>query len=239
MTRPHRLILFDLDGTLVMSKGLGRRALEEAFLERYGWQSATRGVSFGGMTDPLIVRQVFLEHGRSPEEARREQAELLRRYIQLLEQSVAEAVPDEGPRCWALPGAAPLLRHLGDRTDCLVGVLTGNVEQGARIKLRAAGLGDDFFRVGAFGDEAEARNDLLPVALERANRHLGEPVLTARDVVVVGDTPKDIAVAKAHAARAVVVATGVSPRAELEQHEPDVLLEDLSHLQTVLAAIFT
>jgi phosphoglycolate phosphatase len=227
-----RLLLFDLDGTLVWSRGgIGRRALDDVFEERYGWTSACARVSFGGITDPLIVEQVFEHHGRSLADAQASTPEILAAYVQRL-----EAVTTENPGAvFALPGVSELIERLSARTDCILGVLTGNVEGGARLKLQASGVGQ-FHSVGAYGDEAPTRNGLLPVALDRANAERSA-ALVAADSVVIGDTPLDIGVARAHGARAVAVATGTCDRAALAVHSPDVLLNDLNDTDAVLEAL--
>lgn len=230
-----RLILFDLDGTLVWTRGMGRRALDAAFRSRYGWDDATGGLSFGGMTDPWIVARVFEKFGRSADDAAREQEEFFHAYVQALARIAVREVEGAG----ALPGVRPLLDALAPRRDCEVGVLTGNVAGGAFLKLMVCELGGYLpllLRVSAFGDEAAARSDLLPLALERAHTLLGARFAPA-DAVIVGDTPRDIEVARAHGARAVAVATGTSDRPELAACEPDVLLDDLSDTGAVLSAL--
>ncbi|MGE0707236.1 MAG: HAD family hydrolase [Planctomycetota bacterium] len=229
----RRLVLLDLDGTLV-GGGVGRRALDRAFLARYGWERATSGVSFAGMTDPGIVAAVFGRFGRA--DAAAEQRALLADYVRELGALLAAC---EASPVHALPGAAAYLARLSGAARYEVAVLTGNVEGGARLKLRAAGLGDGFFRVGAFGDDATTRPGLLPVALARANALLtpGAPAWRAAECVVVGDTPRDIEVARAHGARAVAVASGACSRAELDAHAPDVLLDALEPLEEALAAL--
>jgi phosphoglycolate phosphatase-like HAD superfamily hydrolase len=225
------LLLFDIDGTLLRSEGLGRRALDRALLERYGWADATAGVSFLGATDPGILADVFARFGRGPDEARRERAALFAHYVRLL----AEEARVAGDRCRALPGVAALLEHLVARGDCLVGLLTGNVAEGARIKLEVTGLGG-YFRLGAYGEDAETREALLPVARARAAA-LGWAQPDPRRIVVIGDTPRDVAVARAHGARAVAVATGWTAPEELEACGPDALLPDLSRLEESLDAL--
>lgn len=225
------LVLLDLDGTLIGSRGVGRRALEAAFWSEFGWRDATRDVSFGGMTDPGILRAVFEGRGLSHDEAREAQERLLGAYLSALEGVLAE----QAGSVWALPGAAELIEALAQVEGCVTGVLTGNVEGGARLKLRASGLGDTFFQVGVFGDEAPTRNALLPVALARAEAAGAR--FQAEQVVVVGDTPRDVAVARAHGARAVGLSTGATPHAQLAACRPDVLLESLQPIARALAAI--
>jgi phosphoglycolate phosphatase len=232
VTAPERLILLDLDGTLIASRSVGRRALEAAFESLYGWPQATEGLSFGGLTDPVILRAVFEARGRSAADAEREYGRVLETYLGSLDTLIARE-PDS---VWSLPGAGAFVDALVAHERCVVGVLTGNTEGGARRKLRAAGLGEAFFTCCAFGDEAPTRNDLLPVALERANRDRERP-LGPEQVVIVGDTPRDVAVARAHGARALGVSTGATPHDQLEASRPDVLLRGLEPLAEALAAV--
>lgn len=232
MTSPERLILLDLDGTLIASRSVGRRALEVAFESLYGWGGATEGLSFGGLTDPVILRAVFEARGRSAAEAEQEYQRVLAAYLAALD-ALIEREPDS---VWSLPGAAAFVEALVSHERCVVGVLTGNTEGGARRKLRAAGLGEAFFTCSAFGDEAPTRNDLLPVALTRANAGRARP-LTPAQVVIVGDTPRDVAVARAHGARALGVSTGATAHELLEASRPDVLLRSLEPLGEALAAV--
>lgn len=232
MTATERLILLDLDGTLISSRSVGRRALEEAFESLYGWEQATSGLSFGGLTDPVILRKVFEARGRPAAEAEAEYPRVLETYLDSLDALIAR----EPGSVWSLPGASDFVDALVSHDRCVVGVLTGNTEGGARRKLRAAGLGEAFFSCSAFGDEAPTRNDLLPVALERANRDRGTK-LSPEQVVIVGDTPRDVAVARAHGARALGVSTGATPHDQLEASQPDVLLRSLEPLEEALAAV--
>jgi len=232
MRRRTRLVLFDLDGTLLISDGIGRRALDAAFAERFGWAEATAGVSFAGATDPGIVRDVLGKHGVDPGRAGEVEQPLLATYLAHLQALVAAGQA----RVRALAGAAELVADLARRDDVIVGVLTGNVEGGARIKVGAAGLDWSRFAVGAFGDEAPTRPGLLPVALGRARAASARP-LRLEDAVVVGDTPRDVEVARAHGARAVAVATGFATRADLEAEAPCALLADLADLAAALRAV--
>lgn len=232
MHHTARLLLFDLDGTLLRSNGAGRRALDAAFRERFpGWAEPTEGVSFAGATDALIVEEVFARRGLDATAARAARRELLDRYVEHL----GAILRAELGTVQALAGVVPLLERLRGEPVAGVGVLTGNVEGGARLKVEAAGLPWSF-DVGAFGDEAETRVDLLPLALTRHAERTGVRLAPAA-AVIVGDTPKDVAVARAHGARAVAVATGFAPRAALVASEPDVLLDDLADLDAALAAL--
>jgi len=223
-----RLLLFDIDGTLVKTRGLGRRALDVAFRERYGWDDATREVDFKGSTDPQIVRDTFRARGRSEAEARAETAALLGHYEEVVRRLAAEAA------CDVLPGVRPLLGHLERRSDCRLALLTGNTAVGAEVKLELVDLWR-YFPFGAFGDDADERVGLLPVALERA-RGRGE-AFAPGDAVVIGDTARDVEVAKAHGAVSVAVASGWVSADDLARSEPDVLLEDLGCLDAALASL--
>jgi phosphoglycolate phosphatase len=222
-----RLLLFDIDGTLVHTSGAGRRAIDAALRDLYGWNDPTAGLAFGGMTDPLIVREVFLRRGLAAEQVAEAMPRLVPIYLRHLERELE--VGRAG--CRALPGVRELVLALcGRQRECLVALLTGNVEGGARLKLAACDLWGPYFRFGAYGDDGARRVDLLPVALRRA-RALGvEP----REVVIIGDTPADIEVARAHGAIAVAVATGASSKDELARHAPDALVDDLADLQAAM-----
>lgn len=229
-----RLLLFDIDGTLITSPGVGRRAFDRAFRDVLGWDDATTGLNFGGMTDPLIVRTVFARRGLTEAAAMEAVARLLPSYVRHLER---ELEAKDVTR--TLPGVRPLLDALLPRhgTDAALAVLTGNVQAGAHLKLRANGL-HGYFAFGAYGDDGHRRSDLLPVALERARAAVGRD-FPMHHVVVVGDTPADIEVARTHGACVVAVATGASPREELEAHRPDALLDDLSRVDAVTSLLLS
>lgn len=226
-----RLLLFDIDGTLVHTSGAGRRAIDAALLELFGWTEPTAGIHFGGMTDALIVREVFERRGESAARAASEMPRIVPAYLRHLE---GELERGRGG-CRSLPGTAALVAALGARTaECVVALLTGNVEGGARRKLAACGLAWEAFRCGAFGDEGPRRVDLFPVATARAHACTGR-AFDPREAVVIGDTPADIEVARAHGALAIAVATGASTKEELAAHGPDLLLESLADVEAVVS----
>jgi phosphoglycolate phosphatase len=189
------VLLFDIDGTLVDTGGAGRRAIDRAFEARFGRRDACSGFSFAGMTDLAILRAGLVAIGERPEEGR--MAELLVSYLIALEEEMAEPT---GYRVHA--GVFAVLDAIGGKAGFAVGLGTGNVRDGARLKLTPGGL-HDRFAFGGFGCDHEDRAELLRVgaALEEAR------------VVVIGDTPRDVAAAKAIGAESVAVATG-SFRAE-------------------------
>lgn len=211
-------MLFDIDGTLVTTQGAGRQALDAAFLALYGWERATEGVDLSGATDGWILSCVRARFGPFDEAA------LQRRYCQELQ---ARLTPG---RARALPGAAAAVAAC--RARARAGLLTGNWRAGAELKLRAVDLWWE--APGAFGDDHADRNALCPVARRRAEDAWG-PV---RRVIVIGDTPKDVACARAGGAIAVAVQTGFCTPEALAASRPDLLLTDLdSGLADLLALL--
>jgi phosphoglycolate phosphatase-like HAD superfamily hydrolase len=228
------LLLWDIDGTLVATAGAGRRAIDAAFLSVLGVADATAGIRFDGCTDPWICHEVFKVRGVPRSKFAGLTREVLARYVENLDQALA--APPEGKRFGPLPGIEAALAALARRDDCVLALLTGNIEPGARKKLERFDLWR-YFHFGAWGDDADERPALLPVALRKA-AHLGS--FEPRHAVVVGDTPRDVAVGQAHGARTIAVATGGGySRAELEVCRPTHLFDDLSCTEALLEAIFS
>jgi phosphoglycolate phosphatase-like HAD superfamily hydrolase len=220
-----RLFLFDIDGTLLLSGGAGARALDRAFLDELGIADAMAGIHPGGKTDPALLDEVCLRfRGRpaAPDEAQR----VLARYVGYLEDEVARS-----PSYRLMPWVIETLDRLSACGDVL-GLATGNIEAGARIKLRRAGLSERF-GFGGFGCDSPLRAELVACAYERGQRQAGRRFGTD-ETYVVGDTPLDIAAARAVGVRAVAVATGAVARDALAAHTPDLLLDDLSELLPAL-----
>lgn len=220
------VVLFDLDGTLLTTAGAGRRALAAAFLDLYGWADACEGVEMPGRTDPAIIRSVLRERGAPADEldAWRPVAD---RYVARLPEELARP-----PAGRLLPGVAPLLDALAGVAGVHVGLLTGNVEEGARLKLARYGIADRF-AFGAYGSDDEIRPRLLPVALVRAAAAAGRGLADAR-VVVIGDTPYDVEVGRIHRAATIAAATGRYDRDALAAAGADLVLDDLSDLARIL-----
>jgi len=219
----HKVVLFDIDHTLLRAGGAGRAALEKAVLAIVGRPAQVRSVKYSGRTDPSILRDLLSVMGAEPT------PELMARifdlYIELL-----PAEMGDGTRGLVLPGVREMLERLSGRGDVHLGLLTGNIARGARIKLAPYGL-DRVFAFGAYGDDAEERPALLPIALERWRAICGNGTECAMsDVYVVGDTPNDVAVARAHGARAVGVGTGAPyvKRDEMVALAPDFFFDDLT-----------
>lgn len=212
------LVLFDIDGTLLRTRGAGRESLDEAFWALYGWGDATEGVHIAGSTDGAILRDVCARFGAldaagAPEV---DEATLRAAYLSALARRLAEP-----GRIEVCPGVFPLLTALRGRVH--LGILTGNWRAGATLKLGAVGL-LDWFGVGAYGDDAVDRNALVPVARGRADA-LG---LAYDRVVVLGDTPSDVACARAGGAVAIAVETGFASPDEIAAAGPDLQVVDFA-----------
>jgi phosphoglycolate phosphatase len=227
------LVLFDIDGTLVLTGGAGRRALERAFADVAGRAASLDGIPFAGRTDRRIVADMLERIGAGARLGDAVWLERLREtYCRFLEEELGAA---DRPGRLVLPGVRELLDALAAREDATVALLTGNFEDGARIKLSHFGLWR-YFAWGAFGDAVEDRNALLPIALDLARaRGLAFP---PDRIFIVGDTPLDVACARAGGVRAVAVATGGFDAALLAAAGADVVFEDLGDTAAVLEWIW-
>ena len=219
-SRPTTLVLFDIDGTLLLSGGAGKRALDETFEELFGVAGGFEGIPVAGRTDPLLLDDALARHGMTAAADLR--ARFHDRYCDLLEERILDPLPRKG----LMPGVRRLLARLDDRADLTSALLTGNFARAARIKLEHFGLWQHF-ACGAYGDDGASRDDLAPVAIARARRQ-GIDIRSAAQVVVVGDTPLDIRCARTAGAWSVAVATGPYRAAELEAHGAHRVLPDLA-----------
>lgn len=228
------LILWDIDGTLVTTAGAGRRAIDRAFLELHGWEDATRSLRMDGRTDPWIVEETFRAHGLENGRYAEARRALLERYVLHLEKELAD--PPPGRPFGTLPGIARALEVLDGRKECTQALLTGNIEPGAKRKLERFDIWR-YFRFGAYGDDADTRPGLLPVALGRAAKSHSLS-FEAHHAVVIGDTPRDVEVGQAHGARTIAVATGGGfGREALAAVKPTHVFDDLSCTEALLEAI--
>lgn len=225
-----RLLLFDIDGTLVLTGGAGQRAMDRAFAELFGVSDAFAGVSMAGRTDRWLVDRAFETHGIAATAGHLDRFRA--RYLSLLEASIAE--PGRGRR-GVMPGVPDLLARLAATEHAHVALLTGNYADGARIKLEHFGLWRHF-AWGAFGDDHAERNGLARAAVAEASVR-GIPLADPAHAIVIGDTPLDIACARAAGARVIAVATGGHALEELRAHAPDMVLEDLSDVGALLEFI--
>jgi len=219
-----KVLLFDIDATLLLSGNAGGRALNRVFLELYGVPGAFDFVRPHGKTDPMIFREMLAawtpDLPPDPELAR-----IGERYLDYLEEEL-----EASPGYRIMPGVKPLLDALSQMPTLALGLATGNLERGAWLKLRRGGL-DGYFRFGGFGSDAEDRAELVRVAVERAENHLGRTVVPAEDVYVIGDTPRDIRCGREVGTRTVAVATGTSGVEELALHGPDHVFRDFSDVE--------
>jgi phosphoglycolate phosphatase-like HAD superfamily hydrolase len=224
-----KLILFDIDGTLVLTGQAGLRAMMRAFEDVFGHSQAAGAVPMAGRTDAWIVAAMAAHHGLEHDE------DVLQRFHDTYIDYLSHEIHQPGPRKGVLPGVREVLDALALRDDAFLALLTGNYERGAQIKLEHFDLWR-YFRCGAFGDGVHERNALLATALDRVEA-CGGPRATPAEVVVVGDTPLDVAVALAGGARSLAVATGSYDAAALRASGADVVLDDLSDLDAVLEAL--
>lgn len=214
-----KLLLFDIDGTLLHSNGTGRAAIERALSDLCGRRIATDQVTFSGKTDPQIIRQILATNGL-------DQTALLDEALTAYEDAALHAL--DADAIAPLPGTTELLTHLNTLDQVQLALLTGNLETMAYHKLAAVGL-DHYFAFGAFGSDHADRYQLPPVALRRAKAHTGHS-FEGKDVIIVGDTEHDIRCGCTIGAFSVGVCTGRYSRYDLLPHNPDVLLDDLSDI---------
>jgi len=229
--RPRKLVLFDIDGTILWTDGAGRRAVFGALEEQFG-AVVPDDHPFDGKTDPQIVRELLRHGGVSDADIDARLDAVLERYYALLNAELDGADHREH----VFPGVRALLDELERRDDVVLGLLTGNIAPGARAKLSAVGIDPDRFVVGAFGSDHHHRPELPEIARRRAEEALGHP-MAGRDVVVIGDTPADMACGVGIGARAIGVATGRYSVEQLRACDAAAVFADLSDTDAVVRAI--
>ncbi len=225
----RRLILWDIDGTLISSGSITRRAFDLAVASAVGREPGEHGVSFGGKTDPQIALEILTALAVSAEDARGQ----LPAVMQALEREMGAAGAKLRREGAVLPGVRPILERLGGLPSMVQTVLTGNVEANARLKVGAFGLDELLdLDVGVYGSDGEDRTTFVPLALRKVESLRGARISPAA-VWVVGDTARDLACARAGGARCLLVATGLVGYEELAPLGADVLLQDLSDTDEV------
>lgn len=224
MATERRLLLFDIDGTLITSGGAGEGALKDAMKGRFGVEEDLHGILLAGATDAKIARELLAKH--DIEATAENISALLDEYLRHL----AGRMPRHEGRL--LPGIVPVLQALENHPEAVLALLTGNLTRGAEIKLSHYGVWN-FFEFGAFADDHHDRNELGKFARARAMERHGIEFPPER-IYVIGDTPRDIECGRAIGARTVAIATGHYSLDELAGHTPDFLFEDFSDTASVL-----
>ncbi len=226
-----KLVLFDIDGTLLRTDGAGRRSMESALLDIFG-VPGDPDYRYDGKTDRQIVREQMCAHGLSDDEISARFDEVLDLYVVRL----ATELQRDAAAAQLCDGIPPLLEQLGAHDGVTLGLLTGNIERGARHKLDAVGIAFSQFRVNAFGCDHEQRPELPGVAQRRARELLGLD-LAGEQIVIIGDTPADIHCGRSLGVRAIGVATGRYSVDELGAHDPAAVFATLEDTPAVLSAI--
>lgn len=221
----YRIVLFDIDGTIIWSGYAGGRALEKTFRELYGIENCLRGINPDGMTDPQIVKEIFKKNvKKEPEE--KEIKIVFEKYLEHLK----DTIWNKDYR--VMEGVKELLEELKEKKNFLIGIATGNIYEGAELKLLPSGLWK-YFRFGAFASDSEKREEILIIAKKRA-----ENILKDKDEIektfVIGDTPLDIIAAKKAGFISVAVATGNFSPSDLMVYSPDILLENFKNYKKIL-----
>ena len=222
-----KLLLFDIDGTLLSTHGAGMRAMHRAGVMLFGESFTFDGVVAAGGLDPLLL--VAAAERCGIELADHHHAAFRDTYCRVLPEELAAS----GPRIRVMPGVIELLNDLRQDKRVTLGVLTGNYAVTAEMKLRAGGIDPDWFVVRAFGDDGNDRPSLVTHAMRQYEKLHGRTV-PHRDVVVIGDTPKDVEAARVNGCRSVAVATGPYCESDLREAGADVVLADLSEPSRLL-----
>lgn len=221
-----RLILFDIDGTLLLTGHAGKRALRSALTSDIALATAFDSVRMDGKTDPLIIREVMRACGREAECTPEAVSGFLGVYVENLRREMESCTT-----LVVLPGVKELLSQLRLKNRFLLGLATGNIEEGAYLKLVPAGL-RDYFSFGGFGSDAEDRTELIRIAIDRGREIVAPSQVSA--AFVIGDTPRDIEHGRAAGARTVAVASGSYSTEMLAKYEPDLLVKSLQPIEPVL-----
>ena len=225
------LILFDIDGTLLVTQRAGTQSMLAAARELFGDQFTFTfdGIEIGGWLDPLIWDAVAKANGIEDPASHHDRFRAT--YLRHFQDRLAR-----NPTVTALPGVTELIEALSQKADTCLGLLTGNYPEAGRMKIEAAGLDLDSFAVAVWGIDGANRRELPVVAMAQYATQTGQTI-EPHDVVIIGDTLHDIDCARANGCRCLAVATGVCTAAELAAQEPDLLVDDLSDTSSILAWI--
>ena len=223
------LVLFDIDGTLLLSQHAGVNGMHDATRALYGEKFTFDGVEVAGRIDPQIWHDLALANGIDDPAAHHD------RFRACYAEHLARRL-EKNNTVEVLPGVAPLLEELGVIDGLTLGLLTGNYPETGRLKIEAAGLDPEIFEVAAWGCDGRTRHDLPAVAIDRHATNSGIR-LAPDQVVIIGDTPHDVACARAHGCWVLAVATGPTPRETLAASEPDLMVDDLSTTPEIVSWI--
>lgn len=225
-----KLLLFDIDGTLIRTAGAGKVSMERSFEQVFGIKNGFDNIQMMGRTDPSILMEALSGHRLEWDEKK---VDLFREiYFDLLEDEIQ--IPRQGKRI--CPGIDSLLKTLSEKSDFVLGLLTGNWRQSALIKLGFFHI-DHYFTIGAFADDSSNREELVPIVIERFQAEY-KIQIDKQNVYVIGDTPLDIQCAKPHGVKTVAVATGFHSIQDLAIEKPDYLFHHFEHTEKVLHAFF-
>jgi phosphoglycolate phosphatase len=226
-----QLILFDIDGTLLSTNGAARRAFHRAMLEVFGTAGPIGTHVFNGKTDPQIARELLGAEGFSNADIDAALPQLFDRYLHGMRQEIAQPTHTTS----VYPGVRELLEILTDSHDLVIGLLTGNIVDGAALKLNSARL-QHYFTLGAYGSDSEHRNELPAIAVQRAFEQTGVK-FNGKDILIIGDTPSDVRCGEAMGVCAVGVCTGGHTRDDLLNAGADIVFDDLSETARVLDSL--
>lgn len=222
-----KLILFDIDGTLISAGGAGTRSLNKAFEEILGIKDAFKNFEMAGKTDVQIIKEGLMVAGIEPSMS------LVNEIIESYLNNLRVEINNNSKHL--KPGVKEFIEFIYYELNYPLGLLTGNLEKGARIKLEPFGL-NLFFPVGAFGSDHEDRKQLLPIAIERFSKKFNY-YIDFHKCIVIGDTPRDVACAKPYGAKVIAVATGPYSVKELQKTDADIVVENLSETNKILTLL--
>ncbi len=214
-----KLILYDIDGTLISAGGAGARSLNRAFHSLFGVEEAFRTISMAGKTDPQIMREGLKLHRLDHLDGNVDK--MIEQYLFFLRKEI------ENPMRHIMPGIQESLDLFGSK-GMTIGLLTGNLEKGAEIKLGPFGI-LDYFNSGAFGSDHEDRDKLLPIAIEKYKKQGLD--FSPKDCYIIGDTPRDVQCARIHGAYCIAVATGPYSVDDLRNTDADIVFETLEDVE--------
>lgn len=223
-----KLLLFDIDGTLISAGGAGTRALNSSFERVLGIKEAFKKFEMAGKTDIQIIKEGLYMHGVSPNSYLI--TKLIENYLNFLKLEINNNSKH------LKPGVLEFIQFIDKKLKYPMGLLTGNLEAGARIKLEAFGL-NIYFPFGAYGSDHEDRNYLLPIAIERFATTLNKRI-EFNQCIVIGDTPRDVQCAKPYGAKVIAVATGPFSKEELQKTDADLVIETLSEIEQIIQFLF-